>query len=216
MKIRREKKAVIKFSFIILSILIVFISGYIIFEKRLDDIIQDLAENTVKAKAGIIISTAIYEEVESDNITYDKLVAFEKDSQGKITALKTNIIEINRLKAKLTMKILDSLENMDSAELGIPLGSVIGGDLFNGKGPGLKINVIPVGSIEAEIIGEMTSAGINQSRHQIMMKVKANLSILTSVSRLETEIETHVCIAETVIVGDVPGNYTNINTQRSI
>ena len=173
-----------------------------------------MAENTVKAKAAIIISTAICEEIESKEITYDTLISFEKDANGRISALKTNIIEINRLKAKLSVKILEELANMDTAELSVPLGTVIGGDLMSGRGPGIKINVIPVGSVDTEIKNEISSAGINQSRHQVMMRVTAELTIITAVTSITTNVETYICIAETVIVGDVPGSYTNIGTNK--
>lgn len=195
-----------------LLILLVFIVGVCLFETRLSGVISGMAENKVKAKAAIIMSTAIYDEVEKDEITYDRLVSFEKDEAGRITALKTNIIEINRLKSKLSVKILEALGEMDTAQLEVPLGTIVGSELFSGKGPGIRVNVIPVGSVDAEIVNEISSAGINQSRHQIMMKVTADLTIITAVSRFSTTVETYVCIAETVIVGDVPGTYTNINT----
>ena len=207
---RRKRKIIAVLGIVLLlSLLCIYL-----FETRLADIICEMAENTVKAKAAIIMSTAICDEVENDDITYDRLVSFEKDDSGRITALKTNIIEINRLKSRLSVTILEALSDMNTAELEVPLGTVVGGELFSGKGPGIKINVMPVGTVEAEIENDISSAGINQSRHQILMKVKADLAIITSVTRLNTTVETYVCIAETVIVGDVPGSYTNINTAR--
>lgn len=208
---RKKRKLLLKIIIVILLLVFFIMCSYSVFEKRLSILISEIAENTVKAKAAIIVSNAIYDEIEKNDITYDKLVSFEKDKSGKITALKTNIIEINRLKSKLSVKILESLDKMDTAELVIPLGSVLGGELLSGKGPGIKIRVVPVGSVESEIENEISSAGINQSRHQIMMKVQTNLTILTSITGLSTSIETYICIAETVIVGDVPNSYTNID-----
>lgn len=210
---RRKKTIFLRITIIVLLIVFFIMCCYSVFEKRLSILISEIAENTVKSKAAIIVSNAIYEEIENNDITYDKLVSFEKDQSGRITALKTNIIEINRLKSKLSVKILEALDNMDTAELEIPLGSVIGGEMLSGKGPGIKIRVVPVGSIESEIVNEISSAGINQSRHQIMMKVQTNLTILTSITGLSTSIETYICIAETVIVGDVPDSYTNIDAR---
>lgn len=217
MRVKKStKKRLTKIGITVLIMIIVFGIFMNMFEERLGKFIADMAENTVKSKAAIIISKSIYDEIDKGEITYDKLVSFEKDNTGKITALKTNIIEINRLKSKLSVKILDELSNMDTAELEIPIGSIIGGELFAGKGPSIKVNVIPVGSVEAEIDNEISSAGINQSRHQIMMKVYADLTIITAVTRLSTSVETYICIAETVIVGDVPNSYTNINTAKSL
>lgn len=202
----------------IIMLLIAFLCAgiYSVFEQRLSVVIQNISANTVKSKAGIIINTAIYDEIESSEITYDKLVKFEKNANGDISALKTDIIEINKLKNILSVKILNELSHMDTAELDIPLGTVIGGQLLVGKGPSIKVNVVPVGSVETAVLNEITSAGINQSKHQIMLKITADLTIITSVTTLKTQVVTYICIAETVIVGDVPESYTNIDTSEEV
>ncbi len=212
MRHRKKRSKLIKIFIAISTILLIALLGiWMVLEIQLSEIVNDMAVNTVKAEAAIIISTAIYEEVENENITYERLVTFEKDEAGKITALKTNIIEMNKLKSRLSVKILEELDQMNSTEIIVPLGTIIGGDLIGGKGPDITVEVIPVGSVETEISNEISSAGINQSRHQIMMKVHADLTIITSLGKLTTDVETYICIAETVIVGDVPGTYTNIN-----
>lgn len=202
----------------IIMLLIAFLCAgiYSVFEQRLSVVIQNISANTVKSKAGIIINTAIYDEIESSEITYDKLVKFEKNANGDISALKTDIIEINKLKNILSVKILNELSHMDTAELDIPIGTVIGGQLLVGKGPSIKVNVVPVGSVETAVLNEITSAGINQSKHQIMLKITADLTIITSVTTLKTQVVTYICIAETVIVGDVPESYTNIDTSEEV
>lgn len=211
MRYKRKRRKIVKILIALLICILIFLLGvWMMLEVHLSEIVNDMALNAVKAKAAIIISSAIYEEVEDENITYERLVSFEKDDNGKISALKTNIIEMNRLKSKLSIKILEELENMDTVEIEVPLGTIIGGDLIGGKGPDISVEVIPVGSIHTEINNEISSAGINQSRHQIMMTVCADLTIITSLGKIDADIKTCICIAETVIVGDVPGYYTNI------
>ena len=213
MKSKRMKRRYIKRLVIFITVVIfVIMCIYTVFERRLSRIIYDMSANTVKSKAGIVISTAIYDEIDKLDITYDKLVSFEKDNNGDITALKTDIIEINKLKNLLSVRIMNDLISMDTAELDIPIGTVIGTDLLVGKGPAINVNIVPVGSVETEIINEITSAGINQSRHQIMMKITADLTIITSMTNISTNVSTYICIAETVIVGDVPEAYTNVET----
>ncbi len=210
---RKRKKMSFKTKFIIILLIffLAFTAAYSAFESRLSRLVSEIAENTVNSKAAIIISTAIYDEIERDDISYDKLVSFEKDDSGRITALKTNIIEVNRLKSKIAVEILSELEKMNTAELEIPLGTVIGGELFSGRGPGIKINVLPIGSVETEIENQISSAGINQSRHQIMMRVNAEVAVITAMSSVTTNVSSYICIAETVIVGDVPNSYTNVD-----
>ena len=218
MRVKRlSKRRFVKIIVIIALVMIMMlICVYSIFEKRLSKVILDMSANTVKSKAGIVISSAIYDEIDRLDITYDKLVSFEKDNSGKITALKTDIIEINKLKTTLSVKILNRLSEMDTAELDIPVGTVIGSELLVGKGPAINVNVVPVGTVKTEIINEITSAGINQSRHQIMMKITADMTIITALNSLTTQVETYICIAETVIVGDVPQSYTNIDTNDEV
>jgi len=210
---RKGKKISIKTKILLFFVILIlaFTAAYSVFESRLSKLVSEIAESTVNSKAAIIISTAIYDEIERDDISYDKLVSFEKDDSGRITALKTNIIEINRLKSKLSVEILSELDKMNTAQLEIPLGSVIGGELFSGRGPGIKINVLPIGSVETDIENQIISAGINQSRHQIMMRVNANVEVITAMSSVTTSVTSYVCIAETVIVGDVPNSYTNVD-----
>ncbi len=184
------------------------------FEKRLSRVMAEMAVNAVKAKAGILISNAVFEELEQNGVTYDKLVSFEKDDAGQITALKTDSIEINRLKSRLSVVILEKLMEMDNAELAIPLGTLVGGGLFDGRGPLLHIRTLPTGSVRTEIENAISSAGINQSRHQIMLCVRADLSVITSFSSFRADIDTYICIAETVIVGKVPDSYTYIDTHE--
>ena len=48
------------------------------------------------------------------------------------------------------------------------------------------------------------------------MKINAEMTIITSLTNLTTEVETYICIAETVIVGSVPQSYTNIDTSEEV
>ena len=211
---KRSNRVIKKCIIVVVMAGILFMVGYLYFENRLSEIIEDMSDNIIQTKAGLIISSAIIDEVEKENVTYDKLISFEKGTDGKITALKTNIIEMNKLKSNLSVKILKSLENMDTAELEVPFWTVMGAELLSGAGPTIKVSIIPVGTVKIEIDNELSSAGINQSRHQIMMKVTADITIITSVTNLTSSVSTYICIAETVIVGDVPNSYTNIDTSK--
>ena len=93
----------------------------------------------------------------------------------------------------------------------IPFGTALGIEWLSGSGPGIKVEVMPVGTVDTEIKSEIVSAGINQSHHRIILNVKANFTIVSAVSNIPTSIEINVCIAETVIVGEVPQSYANIN-----
>lgn len=179
-----------------------------LFEIRLKPIVQQMAVASAQRIATRAISEAVYDAMNSENIRYDNLINLEKDANGKISALKTNIIEINRLKSHLPVVILDKLGEIEQTEINIPIGTIINGELLSGRGMRVNIRLIPVGSVTTDITNVFTGAGINQTRHQVMMNVRATVSLVMPISAISADISTSICIAETVIVGEVPDAYT--------
>ena len=211
LKLPLKRKAKIKI-FVFLFFFIAFsIFLFLKIEKRISTVVAEISENAVKAEAAVIINQSIFDKLEKDGITYDNLIFTEKDNNGKITALKTNVIELNKLQSELSLIILESLSEFKETSMEIPFGTALGIEWLSGSGPGIKVEVMPVGTVDTEIKSEIVSAGINQSHHRIILNVKANFTIVSAVSNIPTSIEINVCIAETVIVGEVPQSYANIN-----
>ncbi len=211
LKLPLKRKAKIKI-FVFLLVFTAFSTFlFLKIEKRISTVVAEISENAVKAEAAVIINQSIFDKLERDGITYDNLIFTEKDNNGKITALKTNVIELNKLQSELSLIILESLSEFKETNMEIPFGTALGIEWLSGSGPGIKVEVMPVGTVDTEIKSEIVSAGINQSHHRIILNVKANFTIVSAVSNIPTSIEINVCIAETVIVGEVPQSYANIN-----
>ena len=58
-------------------------------------------------------------------------------------------------------------------------GSFTGFKLLAGKGPGVKITISSIGSVETDLKSEFISQGINQTLHRVYLQVKCYVSILT-------------------------------------
>jgi len=193
---------------IFLAVIILFAAVVLKYsEYKIRPVIASMAAVHAESIGSKVVSEAINEEIEENNISYDDLISFEKDESGKIAALKTDIIMINRLKSKLSVVILNRLLDLDDINLYIPVGNLINGEFFSGRGPKIEIIVIPIGSVTTNITNVFTSAGINQTRHQIMLEVYVTVSIIMPFSVESTDIYTSIAIAETIIVGDVPNMY---------
>ena len=132
------------------------------------------------------------------------MVYFEKDLDGKITALKTNMSEVNRFKTDLLNIINDEILAMDSDHLGIPLGSFILPELFAGKGPTIPIQILTIRNSEAVFSSDFSQAGINQTLQRLNMQVSIDVSVLILGKVSDFTITSQVVVAETVIVGQVP------------
>lgn len=177
-------------------------------------LVQELAKAIVSNKASSIINEAVEAQLRSDDIDYDSIIYLEKDYNGAVTALKTNINEINRLKTEILSVIDTMLLELDVNEVGLPLGSLILPEFFSGTGPTLPVKVLSVSTSDADFHNEFAEAGINQTSHRIYMEVQITMTILTPVGTEAVTASSTVVVAETVIVGTVPGSYVDVKTGK--
>jgi sporulation protein YunB len=194
--------------FVIILIAIgVFIAGNYYINNHLRPIMTQMARVQVDQLASRIINQAIMDRITGEGVTYNTLVHFEKDVNGQITALNTDIISVNRLRANITEEVLSSLEKADTSKLAIPAGNLINSDILSGRGPRIPLKIVPLGTVSSGFSNQFSAAGINQTRHQIMMDITVDISILLPGYRVGTQVTAQVSIAETVIVGAVPDSY---------
>ena len=173
--------------------------------------VQELAKARVANRASYIINESIETLLREDQVNYERIVLLEKDVNGNITALKTNMNEINRLKTQILSVVDTMLLDLDINEIGLPLGSLILPELFSGSGPKLPVKVMSISTSDAEFRNEFSEAGINQSLQQIMMDVIITMTILTPLGTENVTASSEVVIAETVVVGSVPQSYVNVD-----
>ena len=174
-------------------------------------VIQELAQTQVKNTTSDLTNDAIAKQIADGIIQYDRIVYFEKDLDGRITALKTNMSEVNRLKTDILNIINDEILALDTSDIGIPLGSLFLPELFSGKGPVLPVRVLSIRNSDAEFRSSFIQAGINQTRHKMTMDVSVDVSVLVLAQTCGFTITSEVVVAETVIVGTVPSTYLNTN-----
>ncbi len=173
-------------------------------------LVEELATARVVNRASYIINEAIEAQLLSDEIDYENIIYLEKDVNGAITALKTNINEVNRLKTQILSVVDTMLLDLDVNEIGLPLGSLILPELFSGSGPKLPVRVMSISASDADFRNEFSEAGINQTAHRIMMDVSITMTVLTPVGTESVTATSAVVVAETVIVGTVPDSYVRL------
>lgn len=196
-----------KFRAILLLIICVFLIGFLTLRSRYRLVISELAETSVKNTTSDLTNEAIAQQISEGNIQYDRIVYFEKDLNGRITALKTNIGEVNHLKTDILNIINGKILSLDSSDIGIPIGSLILPEFLSGKGPAIPVRILSVRNSDAVFSSRFEQAGINQTLHQLVMEVNVDVSILVLGETNSFSIKSEVVVAETVIVGDVPDTF---------
>ena len=180
---------------------------------HLKPVMTSMATARVSNTVNRIVSAAVNEAVENGQIDYGNFVIFDKDDTGHITALRSNVAEVNRMQGQIADEILHRLSEISTSELEIPLGTLTGSALLAGRGPSLFVRMQAVGSASATFRNQFTSAGINQTRHQIFLDVDVYMSILLPGMKTSLKVSNEIAVAETVIVGGVPDTYTYFSTQ---
>lgn len=195
---------------LLLAILVAVCLGFLMLRSRYRDVIRDLAETQVKNTTSDLTNDAIAKQIAEGIIQYDRIVYFEKDLDGRITALKTNMSEVNRLKTDILNLINDEILALDTSDIGIPLGSLFLPELFSGKGPAIPVRILSIRNSDATFVSKFSQAGINQTLHQLTMVVSVDVAVLVLGQTSSFTVNSEVVVAETVIVGDVPSTFLQI------
>lgn len=196
-----------KFGIFLILLLFISITGFLAFRRQYAGIIRELAYTQVKNATSDLISDAIAQQMENGTVSYDRIVYFEKDLNGQITALKTNIIEINRLKADLLSIINREMLALEESDLSIPVGSFLLPEILSGQGPSIPVPILSIRNSEADFYSEFSQAGINQTLHQVTMVVSVDVSVLVLGKAESFTVTSQVIVAQTVIVGEVPETF---------
>ena len=194
------------FRFICLVVVICVVL-FAIFRIRYRDVIRTLSQTQVRNSTSDLINDAIDRQIETGNIQYDRIVYFEKDLEGRITALKTNMSEVNRLKTDILNIINDEILTLDTSDIGIPLGSLFFPELLSGRGPVIPVSIISIRNSDAAFESRFTEAGINQTLQQLTMTVSVDVAILVLGATELFTVSSQVVVAETIIVGQVPDTF---------
>ena len=190
--------------FIIFTVLFVIL---LLFRVRYGDSIRSVGCTLLTNSTSDLINDAIDAQIENGNIRYDRMVYFEKDLDGRITALKTNMSEVNRLKTDILNLINNEILAFGTSDLGIPLGSLLLPEFLSGRGPQIPIRILSIRNSDGAFHSAFSEAGINQTLHQLTMDVSVDVAILVLGKTENITVSSQVVIAETVIVGTVPQTY---------
>lgn len=200
------KKPFVFFFFLVFVITCVLIY---VFNKNIEPTMKILCESNASTVALTCTNNAVYEYIQ--DIKYDDLVTVQKDEKNKVTALVANVMEMNKISTKVTTKVQEELLKNEESNIILPVGSILGMKTFGGYGPRIKVKTIPSGAVSAKFKSEFVSTGINQTRHSIVLEVSTYIRVLAP---FFTDLQTYVndiTVAETVIVGDIPTSYYDID-----
>ena len=193
----------------IFIIMVIAFSTVKIVLDAISPIFNALCEDKAKSIA-TIISNNEATNVMKDH-TYDELFTIEKDNDGNITMIKSNVIPINEIISDVAVKIQNLINERGKENIKITIGSFTGSKLLSGSGPGIPIKISSIGNVETDLRSEFSAQGINQTLHRVYLQVDCEVSILTPYNTISEKVSHQVLLIENVIVGKIPNTYYNLD-----
>lgn len=180
-------------------------------------VVLEYAKNKIQQTASYAIHDILTDQIYESRSQYEQLVILERDNDNRVTALKTDTILADYLKTQLARAAHDALNTLQRGKIDVSLGTVLVPTLFAGRGPILDIGITSLGYADADFISAFTSAGINQTRHQILLEVRVEARLITAFGARDVMLTNRMAVTDTVIVGTVPNSYTYIDdTEQSL
>ena len=204
----KKKKTKLSHKLIIFGILTLIFVIFIDFHAR--PTIVKMCKYHLDQFASTKISEAITKSIEELDYNYNDYIKIEATDSGKVLAIHTNARQITTIHNNIMEKIGYALEKFNSEKIDIHIGSLSGVVWLSGFGPIISIKVTPKGRASSEIISNLKEAGINQTLHQIRIKITATIAGFIPGYSAETQTQSEYILAESLIVGSVPNYYTKI------
>ena len=184
-------------------------------ERNVTDVVLTLSQATARSLAIQALNEAASEML-GLGVHYADLMTVEKDDQGQVRLIQANPPERPRLAAQAALLAQERLTAMGQKPVVVPLGSAVGLTLLAGAGPGIAVQILPVGSVQAAFSTDFTTAGINQTRHRISLVLTANVQIVIPTGAKNVQASTQMAMAESIIVGQVPDSFAEGGSDNSI
>jgi sporulation protein YunB len=102
-----------------------------------------ISEMRARTIATQVINEAIMSEL-TYKVKYEDLFVVKTDKENRITMLQANTMSMNRIAAETALRIQESLRQMGTKKVSIPLGSVLGSEIFANLGPRFNIDILPM------------------------------------------------------------------------
>ena len=193
----------------VIGVIAIALVCYVLFgaEARLRPIILTMAEYECRQRAIQKMNAAVTDAMAAAPQLFEGLYTIERDPQGAVLAVTGDAAAINQVKAHLTQQVAAALDQLREQTYYIPIGSLLGWQILAGRGPSLGFQAIPDSYVNSDVITTLDTAGINQTELRVFLVLQADMTAMLGGYSAEVYVENQICIAQVLIVGQVPQTY---------
>ena len=200
---RRSRKA----TFSAVCLLLAAVTVFLLLDARVRPLVRRLTAVQAKTLAAQAAGQGVETALAQCRTDYASLAELQREASGRVVSVQMNALAVNQVRASVNRAVTAALADLAAKPLNVPIGSLTGLALLNGRGPRLPVLINVTGSAESAIENRFESAGANQTLHQIFMTTTVTVLTVFPGGDTKTTYTATVLLAETVIVGTVPNAY---------
>lgn len=194
----------------LLFLLCLGVGGFLLIDCQIRPMIRATAAYHASIYATNLMNKAVENELE--HFQDEQLVLIEQNESTNITSVTLDMMRINQIKTGITEQILKELSSEETEVVEVPLGTLLGSELFSGRGPLISITLSPMGLANIQTESRMRQAGINQVLHEVVLSVEVEVSAILPGYSADAKASSEYLISQTVIVGNVPDRYSEASS----
>lgn len=209
MRLYKDKKRSSFFT-VLLILSAVVVIALILVDAQIRPLLKKVCSYQGNLIATNIITQAVYNAMNDREVGYSTLVKLSTTSDGHVSSLESNMLEINKLQTSIVNCVNIEFQELSNQTIQLSTGTLSGVNVLYGRGPKIKFKLQQVGYVKTQLVSKFTSAGVNQTLHQIILEVNSMVSAVIPGYTTSISVKSNYIIAETIIVGNIPESYTYI------
>ena len=194
----------------ILIIVFTFFSLYFYYVKLINPVIRSYTKAKINALTEQVLNVAVSNVINA-SINYDSVINIAYTNTGEIAYLNANQYVINTITREVIKNAQELMLDVGEDGVVVPLGTFTGLSFFNGRGPNVKLQMVPVGIVASNFNSVFTSVGINNTLHQLFLNITAKVELVLPLKNCVVNVEQSVLLCEAIVVGKVPEVYFGNN-----
>ena len=203
---KRQKRKNWLYSIIMLSLIFFVFSFYYL--KIINPVIKNYSRAKINALTEQAVNLAV-SNVINTTLNYDSIVNVNYTSTGEISYVSANQYVVNSITREVVKNAQFQMLSLGEDGIKIPIGTFTGLSFFVGRGPNVKLQMLPIGIVSSNFKSEFTSVGINNTLHQLFLEITAKVELTMPFKNIKVDTTTSVLLCEGIIIGKVPEVYFN-------
>lgn len=190
----------------VISVIVVLLA-FLCIEKRVRRYTSEMGTYYCRCQLSEVINSSVQSVLEKTGAEYSDLSTEMYDESGNFVSAGINTKNTNKLQSMIVSEINGNISGLSDSEIEISAGTLSGIVLLNGKGPDIRLRLVPVGSVQAELKSSFESAGINQTCHRISLDITAEIKAVYPAGSETVTVSMNCILAENIIAGEVPDGF---------